>query len=167
MQPWGTPHRSPYIVWARLFLKTYTNKKLHSILMRHIHAYKLAATYKMTLMYFLINIHINNQSTPYKVNGVAVKTQKPCICSTTSSVLSMSRGCAVTAAQILFTEAPLITSQHGILLEGDKNGRRQQTNRALKRRHRLTKDNSCASLCASYSQTASTIFLNLFMTRGV
>ena len=129
--------------------------------MRHIRAYKLANTYKMTLMYFLINIHINNQSTPYKVNGVAVKTQKP------SSVLSMSRGCAVTAAQILFTEAPLITSQHGILLEGDKNGRRQQTNRALKRRHRLTKDNSCASLCASYSQTASTIFLNLFMTRGV
>jgi hypothetical protein len=45
------------------------------------------------------------------------------MCSTTSSVLSMSRGCAVTAAQILFTEAPLTTSQHGILLEGDKNGR--------------------------------------------
>jgi hypothetical protein len=39
--------------------------------MRHIRAYKLAATYKMTLMYFLVNIHINNQSTLYKVNGVA------------------------------------------------------------------------------------------------
>jgi hypothetical protein len=38
--------------------------------MRHIRAYKLAATYKMTLMYFLVNIHINNQSTLYKVNGV-------------------------------------------------------------------------------------------------
>jgi hypothetical protein len=29
------------------------------------HAYKLATTYKMTLMYFLVNIHINNQSTLY------------------------------------------------------------------------------------------------------
>jgi hypothetical protein len=38
--------------------------------MQHIHAYKLATTYKMTLMYFLVNIHINNQSTLYKVNGV-------------------------------------------------------------------------------------------------
>jgi hypothetical protein len=42
---------------------------LHPILMRHIHAYTLAATYKMTLMYFLVNIQINNQSTLYKVNG--------------------------------------------------------------------------------------------------
>jgi hypothetical protein len=38
--------------------------------MRHICAYKLGATYKMTTMYFLVNIHINNQSTLYKVNGV-------------------------------------------------------------------------------------------------
>jgi hypothetical protein len=38
--------------------------------MRHIRTYKLVATYKMTLMYFLVNIHINNQSTLYKVNGV-------------------------------------------------------------------------------------------------
>jgi hypothetical protein len=30
----------------------------------------LAATYKTPFMYFLINIHINNQSTLYKVNGV-------------------------------------------------------------------------------------------------
>jgi hypothetical protein len=29
------------------------------------------ATYKMALMYFLVNIYINNQSTLYKVNGVA------------------------------------------------------------------------------------------------
>jgi hypothetical protein len=40
--------------------------------MQHIHAYKLAATHKMTLMYFLVNIHINNQSTLYKVNGVVL-----------------------------------------------------------------------------------------------
>jgi hypothetical protein len=38
--------------------------------MQHIHAYKLVATYEMTPMYFLVNIHINNQSTLYKVNGV-------------------------------------------------------------------------------------------------
>jgi hypothetical protein len=38
--------------------------------MQCIRAYKLAATYKMTLMYFLVNIHINNQSTLYKVNDV-------------------------------------------------------------------------------------------------
>ena len=40
--------------------------------MLHIRAYKLAATYKMTLMYlyFLVNIHINNQFTLNKVNGV-------------------------------------------------------------------------------------------------
>ena len=34
-------------------------------------AYKLAITNEMTLMYFLVNIYINNQSTLYKVNGVA------------------------------------------------------------------------------------------------
>jgi hypothetical protein len=39
-------HRSPYIVWTRLFLKTYIN---HPI-MQHIHAYKLVATSKMILM---------------------------------------------------------------------------------------------------------------------
>jgi hypothetical protein len=33
---------------------------------------EVAATYKMTLMYFSVNIHINNQSTLYKVNGVVV-----------------------------------------------------------------------------------------------
>jgi hypothetical protein len=38
--------------------------------MRHLHAYKLGATYKMTLIYFLVNIHIKNQPTLYKVNGV-------------------------------------------------------------------------------------------------
>jgi hypothetical protein len=38
--------------------------------MRHIRAYTLVATYKMKLMYSLVNIHINNQSTQYKVNGV-------------------------------------------------------------------------------------------------
>jgi hypothetical protein len=45
--------------------------------MRHICAYKLAATNKMTLMYFLVNIHINNQSTLYKVNGVPFSYQNP------------------------------------------------------------------------------------------
>jgi hypothetical protein len=30
---------------------------------------KLATTYKMTFMYLLVIIHINNQSTLYKVNG--------------------------------------------------------------------------------------------------
>jgi hypothetical protein len=44
--------------------------------MQHICAYKLAATYKMTFMYFLVRIHINNQSTLYKVNGVAADTNK-------------------------------------------------------------------------------------------
>jgi hypothetical protein len=38
--------------------------------MQHTRAYKLAATYKMTLMYFWVNIHNNNQSTLYKVNSV-------------------------------------------------------------------------------------------------
>jgi hypothetical protein len=38
--------------------------------MRHLRAYKLATTYKRTLMYFLVNIHINNPPTLYKVNGV-------------------------------------------------------------------------------------------------
>jgi hypothetical protein len=45
-------------------------KKLHPILMQYICAYKLAATFKMTLMYFLVNIHINNQSTLCKVNNI-------------------------------------------------------------------------------------------------
>jgi hypothetical protein len=40
--------------------------------MRHLRAYKLASTYKMTLMYFLVNIHINNQSTLYKVNDIVM-----------------------------------------------------------------------------------------------
>jgi hypothetical protein len=40
--------------------------------MRHLRAYKLATTYKMTLMYFSVNIHINNQPTQYKMNGVLV-----------------------------------------------------------------------------------------------
>jgi hypothetical protein len=44
--------------------------------MQHICAYKLAATYKMTLMYFLVNIHIDNQSTLYKVNGVPLILRK-------------------------------------------------------------------------------------------
>jgi hypothetical protein len=39
--------------------------------MLHIRAYKLAATYKMTPIYFLVNILINNQPTLYKVNSVA------------------------------------------------------------------------------------------------
>ena len=38
--------------------------------MQHIRAYKLAATYEMTPMYFLVNIHINNQSILYEVNSV-------------------------------------------------------------------------------------------------
>jgi hypothetical protein len=69
----GTPftlYSGPYIVWIRLFLKTYTNSKLHPILMWHICVYKLATTYTMTLMYLLVNIHIKNQSTLCKVNGV-------------------------------------------------------------------------------------------------
>jgi hypothetical protein len=40
--------------------------------MRHLRAYKLATTYKMILMYLLVNIHINNQPILYKVNGVQV-----------------------------------------------------------------------------------------------
>jgi hypothetical protein len=44
--------------------------------MQHLRAYKLAATDKMTLMYFLVNIHINNQPTLYKVNGVVFLCSK-------------------------------------------------------------------------------------------
>jgi hypothetical protein len=63
-------HYSPYIVWIRLFMKTYTNQKLNPIFMQHICAYKLTTTYIMILIYFLVNIHINNQSSLYKVNSV-------------------------------------------------------------------------------------------------
>jgi hypothetical protein len=62
---------SSYTIYIRLFLKTYTNLKLYPILMRHICAYKLGATCKMMFMHFLVNIHINNQSILYKVNGVS------------------------------------------------------------------------------------------------
>jgi hypothetical protein len=37
--------------------------------MQQICALKLATTYKMIHMYFLVKIHINNQSTLYKVNN--------------------------------------------------------------------------------------------------
>jgi hypothetical protein len=40
--------------------------------MRLLGAYKLATTYKMTLKYFLVKIHIKNQPTLYKVNNVVV-----------------------------------------------------------------------------------------------
>jgi hypothetical protein len=36
------------------------------------HFFSVATSYKMTLLYLLVIIHINNQSTLYKVNGVAV-----------------------------------------------------------------------------------------------
>jgi hypothetical protein len=36
---------------------------LHLIRMRHLRAYKLATTLKMTLGYLLVNIHINKQPT--------------------------------------------------------------------------------------------------------
>jgi hypothetical protein len=45
--------------------------------MRHLHAYKLEAIYKMTLKYFLVNIHINNQPTLYKVNSVVPSGNAP------------------------------------------------------------------------------------------
>jgi hypothetical protein len=38
-------------------------------------ASKLTTTYKMTLMYLLIIIHINNQSILYKVNRVVIRVQ--------------------------------------------------------------------------------------------
>jgi hypothetical protein len=44
--------------------------------MRHLRAYKLVATYKMKLKYFLVNIHINTQFTLYKVNGVVLTKLK-------------------------------------------------------------------------------------------
>jgi hypothetical protein len=37
---------------------------------QHKRALKLWTTYMMTFMYFLVNIHIYNQSTLYKVNAV-------------------------------------------------------------------------------------------------
>jgi hypothetical protein len=40
--------------------------------MWHIRTYKLATTYKMILIYLLVNIYVNNQSTLYKVNGVVI-----------------------------------------------------------------------------------------------
>jgi hypothetical protein len=47
--------------------------------MQHLRAYKLATTYEMTHMYFLVNIHNNNQSILYKVNGVVDASQITCI----------------------------------------------------------------------------------------
>jgi hypothetical protein len=66
------------ILWTRLFLKTYTNLKLHAILKWHKCASKLVITYKMTLRYLLLNIHINNQSTLYKMNGVSKRWHSVC-----------------------------------------------------------------------------------------
>jgi hypothetical protein len=43
--------------------------------MRHLGAYKLVSTYKMPLMYLLVNIHINNQPIVYKVTDVVTKSQ--------------------------------------------------------------------------------------------
>jgi hypothetical protein len=65
-------HHSLYIVWTRVFLKTYTNSKLHPIPKQHTRASEPATTYKMTLMYLLVIIHINNQSALYKVNGIVL-----------------------------------------------------------------------------------------------
>lgn len=42
--------------------------KLHVILKWHAHALQLATTSKMTLMYLLVIIHINNQFVLHKVN---------------------------------------------------------------------------------------------------
>jgi hypothetical protein len=66
------PHQSLYIIWTRLFLRTCTNWKLHAILKWYTCALKLTTTYKMIVIYLLllVIIHINNQSTLYKVKGV-------------------------------------------------------------------------------------------------
>jgi hypothetical protein len=45
---------------------------LHAIHKWQRHVPKLVTTYKMTLMYFLVKIHINNQSTLYKMNGIVL-----------------------------------------------------------------------------------------------
>jgi hypothetical protein len=63
-------HHSLYIVWTKLFLKTYTNWKIHAILKWHRRTLKLTTIYKMTFIYLLVIMHINNQSTLYKVNDV-------------------------------------------------------------------------------------------------
>jgi hypothetical protein len=69
---WEVLYLSLYTLCTRLFLKTYTNLTLHVILTWHRLASKLATTNKMTLMYLFVIIHINNQSTLYKVNGVVI-----------------------------------------------------------------------------------------------
>ena len=59
-------------MWSKVFLKTSTIEKLYTIFKCHKHALKLATTYNMILMYLLVIIYINNQSTLYKVNNVVV-----------------------------------------------------------------------------------------------
>jgi hypothetical protein len=54
-------------------LRVPRQRNLYANLKRHRCASKLATTYNMTIMYFLVDIDINNQSTLYKVNGVVSK----------------------------------------------------------------------------------------------
>jgi hypothetical protein len=83
-------HHSPYILWTKqkpTLNKNYIQPscntyvltkyqlliKYQPLIRCHLCTYKLAATYKMILMYFLVNIHINNQSTLYKVYSTFMK----------------------------------------------------------------------------------------------
>jgi hypothetical protein len=54
------------------------------------------ATYKMTLMDFLVSIHINNQSTLYKVNSVVNLTPS------NEYVLLVAYSCNPTACKLLY-----------------------------------------------------------------
>jgi hypothetical protein len=58
--------------------------------MQHLRVYKLAAAYKMKLMHFLVNIHINNQSTLYKVNGVVDPGQLISVISVRNKIYSLT-----------------------------------------------------------------------------
>jgi hypothetical protein len=57
-------HHSLYIIWTILFLKTYTSYMQSSM------CFETSNHFLITLMYFLVNSHINNQSTSYQVSGV-------------------------------------------------------------------------------------------------
>jgi hypothetical protein len=63
----------PFTLYSvdQTILKIYIDWKLHTILKWHKHAEKLATTYNITPIYLSFINHIDNQSTLYKVNGIA------------------------------------------------------------------------------------------------
>jgi hypothetical protein len=49
---------SLYTIWTKLYLKTYTNWKLHAILKQHKCTFKVATTHEMIIMYYLCPVMI-------------------------------------------------------------------------------------------------------------